>query len=121
MKVKKNDSILIVVLVIFLLVICLLLELKKEKGNIAVVYYENEQVLEISLDSPIKTYEVMGENGIVEIVAGNGKIKVEDENSPLHLCSKQGWIDSSMQTIVCLPNKIVIKIKDQKELDGVIK
>ena len=121
MKNKKNDYILIIILIILLIIICLVLESKKERGNTAVIYYENEQVLEIPLDSPLQTYEVMGANGIVKIVAGNGKIKVEEENSPFHLCSKQGWIDSSIQTIVCLPNKIVVKIEDQKELDGVIK
>lgn len=121
MKIQKNDYILLISLAVCLVLICLVLELNKEKGSFAIVYHDNKQVLEISLDSPIKTYTVMGENGLVEIVAGDGKIKVEDENSPLHLCSKQGWIDSSIQTIVCLPNKIVIKIKDQRELDGVIK
>lgn len=121
MKFKKNDYILIGILIVILLFICISLEFMKQKGSAAVVYYKNEPVLTIPLDTEIKTYEVMGENGIVEIVAGNGKIKVEEENSPLHLCSRQGWVDSSTQTIVCLPNKIVIQIEDEQELDGVVK
>ena len=121
MKTKKNDYILISVLFIVLIVICISLELTKEKGSKAIVYYKNEAVLTIPLNTDIKTYEVNGENGVVSIVAGKGKIKVEEENSPLHLCSRQGWVDSSNQTIVCLPNKIVIKIIDDQELDGVVK
>lgn len=121
MKFKKNDYILIGVLLVLLLLICITLEFTKKQGSRAVIYYKNEPVLTISLNTEITTYEVMGENGIVEIVAGNGKIKVEEEDSPLHLCSKQGWIDSSTQTIVCLPNKIVIQIEDEQELDGVVK
>lgn len=121
MKLKKNDYILILSLFITLLFLCIFLEFTKEKGSNATVYYKNKPVLTIPLDTDITTYEVMGENGIVEIVAGNGKIKVEDENSPLHLCSRQGWIDSSVQTIVCLPNKIVIQIEDDDELDGVVR
>lgn len=121
MKFKKNDYILITVLFSFLLIICFVLHYTKEKGTIAVVYYKSKVVRTIPLDTDIKKYEVMGENGKIKIMAGNGKIKVEDENSPLHLCSKQGWIDSSTQTIVCLPNKIVIQIEDEQELDGVVK
>lgn len=120
MKQRKNDYILIGILFVILLGICILLQFFKEKGTNATIYYKNEPVLTIPLNTDITTYEVMGENGIVKIVAGNGKIKVEDEKSPLHLCSRQGWIDSSIQTIVCLPNKIVIKIQDDKELDGVV-
>lgn len=121
MNLKRNDFILIGILCTILLIICISLEFFKEKGINAVVYYKNEHVLTIPLNTDITTYEVTGENGVVQIVAGNGKIKVEDENSPLHLCSRQGWIDSSTQTIVCLPNKIVIQIEDDRELDGVIK
>ena len=121
MKTKRNDYILIGILFIILLCICVSLEFMKKKGSTAIVYYKNEAILTIPLHTDITTYEVMGENGIVEIVAGNGKIKVEEENSPLHLCSRQGWVDSSTQTIVCLPNKIVIKIEDEQELDGVVK
>lgn len=121
MKYKKNDYILIGIIFIVLLIVCVALEYTKEKGTNATVYYKNEPVLTIPLNTEITTYEVTGENGIVKIVAGNGKIKVEEENSPLHLCSKQGWVDSSTQTIVCLPNKIIIQIEAQKKLDGVVK
>lgn len=121
MKFKKSDYILIGLLFVILFFVCMTLEFTKKGGSKAVVYYKNEPVLTILLDTQLTTYEVMGENGIVEIVAGNGKIKVEDENSPLHLCSRQGWIHSSTQTIVCLPNKIVIQIENEQELDGVVK
>ena len=68
-----------------------------------------------------QTYEVKGYNGPVYISAGNGKIKVEDEDSPLHLCSKQGYITKSYETIVCLPNKIVVKIENKSDIDTIIK
>ena len=63
----------------------------------------------------------MGYNGEVVIFAGQGKIKIEEENSPLHLCSKQGYISASYETIVCLPNKITIKIEAIDSLDTVVK
>ena len=56
----------------------------------------------------------------MKIEVKNKKIRVITENSPLHLCSKQGFISKSYETIVCLPNKIVIKIENDKNLDGVV-
>ena len=49
----------------------------------------------------------------------NGKVKVLEENSPKHLCSKQGFIENTHESIICLPNKIIIKIEDNS-LDGVV-
>ena len=48
---------------------------------------------------------------------------MDEEESPLHLCSKQGFIEESYESIVCLPNKIVIKIssKKKKDLDTILR
>ena len=88
------------------------------------VYYDNNLVLTIDLnESEEKIYIVDGFNGEVKIIAGNGKIKVDEEESPLHLCSKQGFIEESYESIVCLPNKVVIKIssKKKKDLDTILR
>lgn len=113
---KTNDIILIAILLIF----CFILTLnKKENGNQALVYYENNLILKIDLNQN-NEYDVKGYNGNIHIVVEDKKIKVEEENSPKHICSKQGFISSSNETIVCLPNKIVIKIESNNELDTVI-
>ena len=52
----------------------------------------------------------------LEIVK-NKKIKVLKEDSPLHLCSKQGYISKSYESIICLPNKIVIKLENNSDID----
>lgn len=114
---KLNDLILIAI--ILLIVGIILIFNKKEIPNQAKVYYENDLILTIDL-SQNKEYDVQGYNGNVHIVVLDNKIKVEEENSPKHLCSKQGFISSSNETIVCLPNKILIKIESDDSLDTVI-
>ena len=114
---KLNDLILIVI--ILLIVGIILIFNKKEIPNQAKVYYENDIVLTIDM-SINGEYDVQGYNGNVHIVVLDNKIKVEEENSPKHLCSKQGFISSSNETIVCLPNKILIKIESDDSLDTVI-
>lgn len=119
---NKNDLKLIIVLLIIVSISLLGFKLlEKDSNKKAIVYYENEIILIIDLAED-KEYQVDGHNGKVNIVVKDGKIKVDSENSPLHLCSNQGYISSTYETIVCLPNKITIKIESKNnELDTIIK
>ena len=63
------------------------------------------------------TYSVKGFNGEVIIEVNNNKLRVKKEDSPLHICSKQGFTNKG--SIVCLPNKIVINFKNN-ELDAIV-
>lgn len=119
---NKQDIILVTTILLIVGFIFIVFKIT-EKDNIsnALVYYEDDLVLTIDLTLDEQEYIVEGENGPVTITAGNGKVKVEDEDSPLHLCSKQGYISKSYESIVCLPNKIVIKLEDDSSLDAIVK
>lgn len=116
---NKNDFILILSLSIIGIILFILFNFNSSEGSVATVYYNNKLIKKINLNNNAE-YDVEGYNGNIHIVVNNKKIKVEEENSPLHLCSKQGYIKNNTDVIVCLPNKIVIKI-DSNELDTVIK
>lgn len=114
---NKSDYVLIAFLGLIIAGLFAFLSLDKSSVNNALVYYDNDLVLSIDLNTKLKEYKVKGYNGDVFIKAGEGKIKVIEEKSPLHLCSKQGYISKSYETIVCLPNKIVIKLESNDDLD----
>mgnify|MGYP003505584594 CR=1 FL=1 len=114
---NKSDYILIAFLGIIIIALFGFLILDKSDVNNALVYYDNDLILKIDLNTKLKEYKVKGYNGDVYIKAGDGKVKVVEEKSPLHLCSKQGYISKSYETIVCLPNKIVIKLESNDDLD----
>lgn len=118
---NKADKILIFSLILISVIAIVLLNINKNNGKKANVYYDNELILTIDLTKKEKqTFNVKGYNGDVHILVNNGKIKVDQEKSPLNLCSKQGYISSSYETIVCLPNKIVIKITDKEKIDTIV-
>lgn len=120
---NKNDlKLLGFLLTVILIIFGILLFSDSGDKKYALVYYENHLVLTIDLSlEDEKEYKVMGYNGEIIIKTKKNKVKVEEENSPLHICSRQGWIEKSYETIVCLPNKIIIKIEDKKEIDTVVK
>lgn len=114
---NKND-IKLIIIVLLITISLFSLSLFQKKASIARkanVYYANDLILEIDL-SINKTYEVEGDNGKVVIEVLNNQIRVVEENSPYHLCSKQGFISNSGQSIICLPNKIIIELPNN-ELD----
>lgn len=119
-KINKFDIILIVVLICISATFILINKINSKKGTIALVYYDNKIIKKIDL-SIDKVYNVKGYNGNVKIIVKEGKIKVDKENSPHHLCSKQGYISKSYESIICLPNKIVIEIDSKKDIDTVVK
>lgn len=117
---NKNDFKLILILVLISLIFITYFKVfNNETSNTAHVYYENEVVLKIDLTKD-NEYDVEGYNGNIHIVVKDNKIKVDEENSPKHLCSKQGFISSSNESIVCLPNKVVIKILSKDDIDIVV-
>jgi hypothetical protein len=95
----------------------------KKSASKAYVYYDNKLIktIDLSIDGT-REYNIEGYNGNITIETKKNKIRVKDEISPHHLCSKQGWVSSPLESIICLPNKVIIKIEaTQKEVDAVIR
>jgi len=120
---NKNDFKLTVILLLIVAIIFSVLHISnKKKDQNALVYYQDEHILTIDLTlNGEHEYKVMGHSGEMIIKTNGNKIKVEEENSPLHICSNQGWIENSYEMIVCLPNKVIIKLEDKNEIDTVVK
>ena len=116
---NKSDIKLVIVLLFISIIGVLCFRIFSKKGESAYVYHDGNLVLTIDLNVD-NDYVVDGDLGDVLIVVRDGKIKVEDETSPLHLCSLQGFVSDSNESIVCLPNKIVINIGGS-DLDAVVR
>lgn len=60
-------------------------------------------------------------NGTNTIVIKNGAVRMENADCPDKLCVKQGNIYDSSKDIVCLPNKVVIKVSKPSDIDIISK
>lgn len=116
---NKTDIRLIIILLFVVSLIFIFINVTKEDGSIAEVYYEDEMILSIDL-SVDGEYIVDGELGDVVLEVKDNMIRVKNENSPKNICSKEGFIGDSSRTLVCLPNKIIIKIVGDNDIDGVV-
>ncbi len=98
----------------------------------ALIHVRNEQVAELSLvPGDSFNYELrFGANGehtaVVEVKDGRVRmLPLSEDLCPRQICSHTGWIEHSYESIVCLPNQIMITFNqgyrgdDSHDLDGV--
>src|SRR5574344_905788 len=115
---NKKDFILIFFIILLAMISYLIMD-NKNIGSYALISYDGKLVIKVPLNIN-EEYKVDGVLGEVLIKVYNNKIKVTKENSPRHLCSKQGYISKQGEILICLPNKVVIEIEsDNNEIDSI--
>lgn len=120
LKIKKADLILILsVLGLSLLILVLYNVVYQENGKWVVVYQEGVEIERHALDED-GTY-VIGESNTFQVFAGSVNMTGADCNN--QICVNHVSIEHVGETIVCLPNKIVLVIEgegDNISLDAVV-
>jgi hypothetical protein len=99
-----------------ILIICILagaalsyVYIRKVKNDlVAYVYYHNRLINTYDLSKP-QSIEI---NAQCKAEIKDGKIRMLQADCRDKLCVKQGWSD--MLPIICLPNQIVIEVKNRK-------
>jgi hypothetical protein len=86
----------------------------------ALVEVQGRELMRLSLSTEIPDRQVTLklEGGEATLDIDSGRVRVlpmPDHLCSKHICSKTGWIEKPWQVIVCLPNKIIIRLVGQKE------
>lgn len=113
MELKKSKKELILI-VIILSLSCLFLFINR------IVFSKPARQVEISVDGKVvKTLDLNKNTEIVvngfhggtnKIVIENEKVHVQEASCPDKICIKQGSIEQTGESIVCLPNRMVAQI-----------
>ena len=108
---KQDLKLIIIILVIAVLTILIINTTKKEADKLI-------KTIDLNKDGE---YTVDGFLGDVVIEVKDKKVRVKKENSPRNICSKEGYISDNTKPLICLPNKIIIKIASKdNDIDGVV-
>lgn len=93
-------------------------------GNVAVIKVNNQQKSVMDLNENTK-FDVIINNTVTNtVVVEDGFAYVINASCPDKLCQKHKKINKTGESIVCLPNKVVVSIEGSKntdEIDGVAK
>ncbi len=84
----------------------------------AYIYQDGKELARFPLDGSAagETFTVTGADGCENVIEITGKgVRMRSASCPDQLCVKMGWRSRPNAPIVCLPNKVVIDIKDAVE------
>ncbi|WP_097027088.1 NusG domain II-containing protein [Clostridium peptidivorans] len=119
---KKGDKILFVIVIAVLLIASIgtyAYKLAfKDKDKIAVIKENGKVVKTINLSKLKGTekFDIKSGDHFNTIVVENNKISIIDADCPDKVCIKTGWISDAGQSIVCLPNKVIVSIEGEKTM-----
>ncbi|SHI07600.1 NusG domain II-containing protein [Clostridium intestinale] len=91
----------------------------KKSGDI-IINIDNKIVKKVPLNQSSEsiTYQIDFNNNTGYIEVKDGKVRMLEmskEICPNSICSDTGWIDKIYQSIVCLPNNIIVTIEGVEE------
>ncbi|NMB15334.1 MAG: NusG domain II-containing protein [Gallicola sp.] len=90
--------------------------------NYASIQIDGKEVEKITLgQSSKKQYTYETEYGLNIIEVDNEKIHMHEADCDDQICVRQGYIENSGEMIVCLPNRFIVEIKNDKgnEFDAI--
>ncbi len=84
------------------------------------IYREGTLVQELPLSTEEVTYTVSGDY-TNQITIRGGKAAITESDCPGGDCVHSGWISDGARSIVCLPNRVEIRIAGSSEVDFVVR
>lgn len=112
----RNDIILIACLLAAAGIAFGAIQLGKKSGGYAVVVQDGKETAAYPLNEEVSV-TITSPTGYNTLVIKDGKADVTDADCPDKLCVNQHSISCDGETIVCLPNKLVVKIVSETEAD----
>ena len=123
-KKKRKHDIILGLILLSVASILFVIDLTSVSSDIVdknvVVSVDGKKIAEYPLKKDAK-YELSGSHlGTNTLVIQSGKAYISEANCPDKQCMKQGKISRAGEMLVCLPNRVVVKIVDSKKDEPVI-
>lgn len=108
----KADIVLLVILVAAGLATSVFLALSGDAGSKVIIESDGKLYATYRLDQNISV-EVKSNNGTNTVVIENGRVDVTQGSCRNQVCVKHATISRSGESIVCLPNRLLVKIEGE--------
>ena len=111
---KRNDIILIVALLAVVIIASVAILLFRSEGDIVTVSVDGHSYGKYSLNENI-TVKIKSNDGYNILVIEDGQAYVESASCPDGICSSHRPVKHDGESIICLPNKVVIEIHSNNQ------
>ncbi len=115
----RNDVILLLTLfgVIIVLLIILIPREQKEEGSMFIIEVDGTEYARYPIDAE-QVVPVLDKDGVEmnTVMISGGYAKMMKADCPDQLCVHQKKIRALSETIVCLPNRVVVRVEGEEEV-----
>jgi len=80
-------------------------------GASAICIYQKDKLLEESGLDKDRIITIL--DGKMQLEIKDGRARVLNTDCPHHICKNMGWIKYNGETIVCVPNQVLIEVKSK--------
>ena len=115
---KKNDIILITAILALALLALGMLTFLRTDGDVVCVKQDGKTIAEYPLSVDREERIESEEGGYNILVIRGGEAYVSEASCPDGICSSHRPVKLDGESIICLPNKLVIEIKAKEEKDA---
>lgn len=95
--------------------------LKEVKGSKVEIYVNSKLTFVENLKKEKSEIFVPTELGGIKVEFVDKKVRVISSNSPKKLIVKQGFISKAGETLIGVPDKVIIKVTGDSDLDYIVK
>lgn len=119
---KKKEMIVIGLILVIAMLGMLYMTMSKKEGDKVVISVGGKVLKEFSLNKDI-TYEIKGINGTNILQIKDGKASIIEASCPDKLCVHQRSIEFNGESLICLPNQVVVTVQGSKtnDIDGIVR
>lgn len=115
---NRNDKILVAVLLVIALSFSFVYHyFVKEEGARVLITVDGKEYKNLSINEDASLLIEGVNGGTNHLVIENGTVKMDEATCPDQVCVYQREIESSGESIICLPNRVVVKIVGGEEDD----
>lgn len=121
LKFQKGDFIAIAIVLVLTLFTTVAFRsgIGDQEANTLLIYQDGKLIKELPLEQDTQ-YTVEGDyHNRIEI--RNGEAGITSSSCPGADCVHSGWIHEAGRSIVCLPNRVELRIGGESEVDFVVK
>ena len=120
---KKQNVIFIIILLIasFTMLFFIIMGKQRQKGDKVLIYVNGTLVQEVSLEVEAEIV-IHGSPGDNVLVIRDRKAYMKEASCENHVCIQQGEVSRNGETIICMPNQIIVEVSAEKqEIDAVVR
>jgi hypothetical protein len=87
-------------------------------GDVAMVEVGGRPIcrLDLTVDTRRSVQGPLGET-VVEV--RGGRVRIAESPCPHQICVRTGWIERAGSMVVCLPNRVVVRVEGKSGVDAV--